>query len=183
MCGQRIQMGAGLTVASQATTQRRVGLLDGVGKIESETGGTMKKNDESEDYRFSVRLLLKHPSRDLTEVAEHLGFGPSVMHVAGAQRRTPAGKPLSGVYKASMWSYTWEFFGTRFFFGELSSILRALSEKRKFFIDLTTTGGSASVIVNLPGDAKIGDELTPDVLMTILGLNVTLGVEVFPNYT
>jgi len=39
-----------------------------------------------------------------------------------------------------------------------------------------------SLIVNLPGDVNMGDDLEPETLLLMSDLGIRLGIEVFPNF-
>jgi hypothetical protein len=133
-----------------------------------------------ERYEFGIRLLIKHPDIDPVEITRQLGLAPDHSWKSGTQRKTPDGGKLPGVYKESMWNWSNRITGQRNFFQAVDGFAEDLLPHKNWFLNLSKTGGYASLIVNLSGDTNIGADLRADTMKKLLELNIVLGVEVFP---
>ena len=139
-------------------------------------------HDEAGVLRFVIRLLIKHPSIDPGSVTAELGLQPRVTHLVGAGRMTPAGAPLSGVYKESMWGWSERIERKRAFFEAVAELVHKLESHAPFISDLIHGGGSVEMIVHLPGDINIGSVLPWTEMKKLAELRVDLGIEVFPRF-
>lgn len=133
------------------------------------------------ELRFSIRLLIRHPSIAPSAITEALGLTPHLSTTAGEGRKTPRGGIVSGTYKVSTWSYAKDILKTRHFFRELSRFLEVLEPNKLFFHKIENSGGSAILIIDMPGDKNLGDELSFDDLRRIADMKINLGMEVFPS--
>ena len=79
-----------------------------------------------------------------------------------------------------MWRHVVRKQGQRRFFAGLPQLLTRLLPKREFLARIVSEGGSAMVIVNLPGDVNMGDVVKPETLRLLADLGLELGLEVFP---
>jgi len=52
----------------------------------------------------------------------------------------------------------------------------------EFIRSLAETGGSTSIIIQLPGKSNKGDEMNRINLRRLAALKINLGIEVFPEY-
>lgn len=132
--------------------------------------------------KFSIRLLICHPTLDPESFTSEIGVLPISSQRVGTPRKTPRGTELPGVYRESKWSCIWETEGARYFFTELRKIINMLLPHADLLKQVTTTGGSANLIVDLSGRSNIGDTLHASELRLLAELNIDLGIEVFPDY-
>lgn len=136
--------------------------------------------DDTTDYRFGIRLLIRHPTIDPSLISKKLNLTPQHFWRAGADRKTPQGDPLPGKYTDTMWGYSYEIEGARYFFKEVAAFAEKLKPHKVLLDSIIDTGGFVDLIVNLPGDINIGDNLDWRELQKLAELRVVLGIEVFP---
>lgn len=96
----------------------------------------------------------------------------------GTARSTPKGEVLPGTYEDTCWSW-WQDFEGRLFSHEIENLITRLESKRAFLLALSTDATELSLILNLPGDANVGDTIAPTELLRLAQQNVALGIEVF----
>jgi hypothetical protein len=143
---------------------------------------TITDSDETTPLRYTLRLLIKHPSIDPVLITNELGLVPRMTALAGNARTTPNGKPLDGRHKISMWGYSLHVKGRRLFSEELRKIIDALEPHAMFLAKVTDDGGSIHLIFHLPGDINIGDDISWKDLKRLSHLQIDLGIEVFPHF-
>jgi hypothetical protein len=132
--------------------------------------------------RFSIVLLIRHPSMDPKDISEALGLTPHSSWKAGEPRLTPRGTVLPGPHKLSSWNHIRQWAGDHSFAKEVENFVLELSVNRDFFTKLASEQARCELFVQLPGDASQGDSLSPSVLRQIHDLGLYFGVEVFPDY-
>lgn len=135
---------------------------------------------ETEELSFSIRLLIKHPSCDPSEITRELGLTPHLAHKVGDARQTPKGTSLPGTYRETAWGHTIRVTGERYFFRSAEALIGKLEERASFLQHLSETGGTVCLIFNLRGEHNVGDDLGWRSLARLVALRVDLGVEVFP---
>ena len=62
----------------------------------------------------------------------------------------------------------------------MASALDKLAGTRRFLASLRETGGTAELIISLPGDSHQGASISVRLLKALADLGVSLGIEVFP---
>ena len=137
----------------------------------------------NELWRYQIRLLYRHPRINPETITKNLGLNPDSSWVVGAPRKTPAGNALTGTYADSMWCHSHNVLGRRSFSEDIGRLIRILERHSDFVENITEDGGSARLIINLPGDTSIGDEIPWTDLSRMSRLKLCLGFEVFPNFT
>jgi len=140
-------------------------------------------NEEKDNYRYGIRLLIIHPNIDPAVISSKLQLRECMRWMAGTKRQTPTGTPLPGIHSDTRWGYSFEVEENRFFFNDVKNFLKKLEPHKEFILELTDTGGSVSIIVNLPGDINIGDTFEWKDLELLISLRIDLGVEVFPHFS
>ncbi len=70
-------------------------------------------DDMSASLRYGIRLLIKHPNIDPAPITDILQIAPKHSAIAGAQRKSPRGVILPGVYEVSEWSHSFRVTGNR----------------------------------------------------------------------
>lgn len=130
--------------------------------------------------RFTVALLIIHPSDDPAKISSALHLDAHFQHRAGDQRFTPRGTKLSGAHPDTRWRYV-ERHETdgQHFCKKIDDFLDALYPYKAFLSKLISTGGTATLIVQFLGDGYFGDTIPTKTLAKLTELNVNLGFEVF----
>jgi Domain of unknown function (DUF4279) len=136
----------------------------------------------NETLRYGVRLLIRHPTIDPDVITRTLQLTPHLSAMVGTIMKTPKGEPLRGHHRDSVWSYSLRVKKNRFFFREVIDLIEKLEPHEAFLVDLTESGGTALMIIGLPGDTNIGDQLQWREVARLGGLRIGLGVEVFPEF-
>ena len=131
---------------------------------------------------FTMRLLIRHPYIDPDDITRKLKLEPDLLWRVNEARTSPAGRPLAGAHKTSMWSKSLVIEDKRSFFDELNELLERLEMNKEFVKKLTDDKGIVTVIFDLHGRINIGDVVTWRTMGRLAALQVNLGVEVFPNF-
>ncbi len=136
--------------------------------------------DDDADLVFHVRLIIRHPTLDPSLISETLGLAPHLAGSAGSPRYTPKGR-LTGTFRETVWSYSEQIRRSRQVAVALERIVGLLEPHAAFVSDITSSGGSVCLTLDLSGAENIGDVL-PWLLLARLGaLKIDLGAEVFPD--
>lgn len=135
---------------------------------------------EDEGPIFTVRLLIKHPSWDPSDLTRDLGLTPQLAHRVGDPRRTPKGQPLTGVYREMVWSHWNKVTGSRRFLESAEALIATLERQGDLLRRLSETGGTATPCFDLRGEWNIGDVLGWRDLGRLAAMRVDLSVEIFP---
>lgn len=131
--------------------------------------------------RFSIVLLVRHPSIDPKEISAELRLEPFSSWKVGDLRTTPKGTALPGVREQSFWNHVFEYEGDSRFFEETERLLGQLALRKDFFVRIGKEGGYAEIYLQLPGDVNQGSSAKPSLLKLMAELGLHLGVEVFPD--
>jgi hypothetical protein len=144
---------------------------------------TTKVDDGDSDLlKYQVRLLIKHPDIDPARITSSLGLDPNISAIAGSARETPAGTILSGVHKVSLWSHSFGVKGNRRFFSDVEKMIKKLESHKALLAEISNGGGTIDLIIHLPGDINIGDVFLWRDMARLSALQISLGIEVFPNF-
>jgi hypothetical protein len=129
--------------------------------------------------RFDVQLFIVHPTLDPDEISRILGLEAHFSHRVGDRRRTPK-QLLSGTYRDTRWRHCIRYTVTEQHFAtEVIGFVERLDAHKEFLAKVTSTGGTASIIVCFLGDGYFGDELPPATLAKLADLGLALAVECF----
>ncbi len=93
--------------------------------------------EEERRLRYSISLMIKHPSLDPARVSQELGIAPKHSWAAGEPRKTPAGTPLPGRYPNSYWVTSEVVRGERRFFDGAVAMLERLEAASDFIRSVT----------------------------------------------
>ncbi len=135
----------------------------------------------STHLQYSIRVLIIHPTLTSDEISRELNLQPRSIKSVGQPRLGRTGQSLGGVWPDTRWSVSEVRNGDRSFFKRLDKLLDRFSEHRAFLRRIAETGGRTNFIIDLPGQANIGDTLTERTVAKLADLKGSLGVEVFPN--
>lgn len=139
----------------------------------------MTPSEGEPPFKYRVVLTIKHPNLDARRISRTLGIKPTNHWTAGEGRVTPAGTRLPGTNAASLWTASKEVAGDRFFFGGVLDLVTRLESAAHFISEIVESGGTISIIIQLPGTRNIGDEINWPQLARLVALKVTLGIELF----
>jgi hypothetical protein len=127
--------------------------------------------------------MIKHPNISAEEITKGLGLLPSgPSFTAGTPRFAPNGAPRPGFHAHTMWSDGEIVRGNRRFFDELTKFIDRIEKASAFLRTVMESGGSAVLMVYLPGDINIGSVMTAGDLGRMSALGLDLSIEVFPNF-
>lgn len=130
--------------------------------------------------RFDIELLIVHPLLDPADISRVLGMEGHFSHRVGDQRTTRKGSLLSGVYPDTRWRHSIRHTVTeQWFASELVDFVARLEPHKEFLTNLSTTGGSATLIIQFLGDGYLADDIPLGTLAKLVGLGLSLGVECF----
>lgn len=129
---------------------------------------------------LKLRLLVIHPNADPAEITREVGLEPLRSWRSGEPRQTPKGTRLEGVWPDTRWSHGFTLHKNATLETAVASALDKLKAAERYLAKLRGTGGSAELIVSLPGDAHPGASVSSELLKGLADLGVDLGIEVFP---
>jgi hypothetical protein len=129
---------------------------------------------------FEIRLLLIHPTANPADVARETGLEPLRYWQRGEPRVTPKGTRLEGVWPDTRCTYGFDLENVATVEAAIASAIDRLAGARGLLARLRETGGTAELIVSLPGDAYLGASIPVESLQALAETGVGLGIEVFP---
>jgi hypothetical protein len=127
-----------------------------------------------------MRLLVIHPNADPGDITNATGLTPSRAWRCGEPRSTPKGTRLEGVWSDTRWSHSFELDKEATIETAIASATDRLAAAGRFLASLRRTGGTAELIISLPGDTYQGASVSTERLKALAALGVGLGIEVFP---
>lgn len=144
------------------------------------TGQTVADAEGTTSKRFDVELFIVHPSLDPVDITRALGMEGHVSHRVGDQRKTPKGRPLSGVYPDTRWRHCIRrAVAEQWFASEVVNFVARLEPHKEFLANVRATGGRATVIIQFLGDGYLSDSIPTDTLAKLAKLGLDLGIECF----
>ncbi|WP_393991934.1 DUF4279 domain-containing protein [Xanthobacter oligotrophicus] len=136
--------------------------------------------EDGAQRRFDVELFIVHPTLDPAEITAALGLQASIGHGVEEPRKTPKGTPLLGNYQDTRWRHSVRYdVKDQWFADRLTNLVDRLVPHKAFLVNLRTTGGRASVIVQFLGDGYLGDQVPRETLGKLVELGLDLGIECF----
>jgi hypothetical protein len=138
--------------------------------------------EKNESLRYKIRLLIRHPTIDPDRITNTLRLTPHLSSMVGSVRKTLRGTILPGLHKDSVWSHSFRAERNRFFFSDAVSLIGRLESHKALLVEIDKSGGSISLIVDLPGDTNIGDVFPWREMARLSALRINLGIEVFPEF-
>jgi hypothetical protein len=135
-----------------------------------------------EGLRYKIRLLIRHPTIDPDRITNTLRLVPHLSAMVGNVRKNPKGAVLSGLHKDSVWSYSFRVERNRWLSKDVVMLIDKLEPHRDFLIEMENSGGSISLVLDLPGDVNIGDVFSWRDLARLGALRIDLSIEVFPEF-
>jgi hypothetical protein len=129
-----------------------------------------------------IRILIRHPSIDPESITRELKLVPSRYWHVGTPRKTPAGHALKGAYSDTMWNYAAYFEIEHSASKIIEHFVDIIHNNDVFVKNITATGGTFTLAINLPGYRHIGGEISGEVLGILSSMGVNFGFEVFPEF-
>lgn len=127
-----------------------------------------------------VRIVLQHPDYDMSAVTRELRMEPSRCWGARDLVSTPSGRLVGGTYGYSMWTWSCaERDGPRIG-RRVESVVQNLERASGTVRQIVETGGTASIFVDLSGEANIGVLVDSSLMRRMASLGLCFGYEVFP---
>jgi molybdopterin synthase catalytic subunit len=154
-------------------------------KNDQQPFGDASASTEGSPRRFSVTLLIVHPTIDPAEINAALGLETHFAHRVGQPRMTPKGTLLPGNYRDTRWSHIARHEATDPRFGDkVVALVDRLKPHKTFLGNLRATGGRTTIIVRFLGDGHYGDNIDRDTLAKLSELQLELSIECFavPQY-
>lgn len=130
-------------------------------------------------FRYVVSLRVTHPAMDPQQICNGLGPQAKWKWKVGEKRQTPAGTPLSGVYKDTFCTFALappqgcEL--ERF----IKRCNKSLESHRRFLNRITSTGGSAEYFIGMFLDSNHGVVFAPEVLAQLTKLQIGLSFDLY----
>ncbi len=130
-------------------------------------------------FRYDMSLRVIHPSMDPRLICNRLGLQASLKQKVGEKRQTPAGTPLSGVYKETFCVF--DLTASRGYKLEQHIIRcnKALEPHKRFLSRIASTGGSAEYFIGVYLDSNHGVVLSPEVLAQLSKLRISLSLDLY----
>jgi hypothetical protein len=116
---------------------------------------------------------------DPQKICNRLGLQAKRKWKVGEKRHTPAGTPLSGVYKETYCCFDlapprgWEL--ERF----IKRCNKDLDSHKRFLSHISSTGGSAEYFIGMFLDSNHGLEFSPEVLAQLTKLHIGLSLDLY----
>jgi molybdopterin synthase catalytic subunit len=147
---------------------------------DQQPSGDETASTEGSPRRFSVTLLIWHPTIDPAKITAELGLEAHFAHRVGQPRMTPKGTPLPGNYRDTRWSHIARYEVTDQLFADtVTALIGRLKPRKAFLADLKATGGNATVIIRFLEDKHYADNIDRDTLAQLADLQLDLGIESF----
>ena len=152
--------------------------------VQDQADGTPSPLRGAKDDRasYQIVLMVKHPTLQPDRISSELELQPEHGWMSGEQRRTPAARILPGLHTDSHWTVSKKVQSQMPFFEGALEFVELLERHRAFTRGISDSSGAVSIVVQLPGRANIGDEIGTQGLLRIASPNVSLGIEVFPDF-
>ncbi|MGH6871627.1 MAG: hypothetical protein ACREHE_08980 [Rhizomicrobium sp.] len=128
---------------------------------------------------FSLHLMVRHPEADLSGLPRELALTASRVWKAGAPRMTPAGIPLSGIYRSSYCGMEIRHAPDCTLPEAIEGFLDHLLPRRATIDRLGNTGGRFDLVVYWYSPGNTGEEFPPSLLRALADMNIALGLDIY----
>jgi hypothetical protein len=126
------------------------------------------------DSDFSASFRARHPTMDLTAVADRFSKPAERIWMMGEARRTPRGTKLDGSYSDSYFFFKLPSEGA--LADALSEVLDEVASNKQNFAEFAATGGQFEVYVTY-SRAVPGASIPPQLMQRLGELNIALGID------
>jgi hypothetical protein len=134
---------------------------------------------KQEKINLAIRLLIRHETLSLEQIATALRRAAHVGHSVHMQRKTPRGTLLQGVYRDTFWGWIEEEAMRKDAFACAIELLERFEADGTDFVALGRLGATMSVCINFFDDSVVADVLTSKQMEFLVQRGITLGVERF----
>jgi len=180
MYGLRTLMAHGQTTARRRTTLAQEKPKAGAARTVKSGAASSKARRAARRSPVMMRFLLVHPNADPAVITREIGMLPSRAWRQGEPRYTPKGTSLEGTWRDTRWGHNFTLHRNATIETAIALALDKLSAAKPLIATLRDTGGSAELIISLPGDTYQGASVSTEQLKVLADLGVSLGLEVFP---
>jgi len=138
-------------------------------------------------YEFSVSLKIVHPRIQASIISGKLSMEPEICSNVGANRVSPTGVLLGGVYEKTIWSKSLtegKVDAEDMLFEEFVAIQNSsLSTHQNFFNEVRKAGGSIEYFVGWfsSGSINMNIVLSPELMKNTSELGVTIVICAYPD--
>jgi len=131
-------------------------------------------------YKYDVSLRVRHPELKANKICEELGLTPKIKWDVGAQRVTPKGRRLNGVYEETYCSFWLPHENDESLPEFLGKINEQLKSKVKFFDEIILSGGTAEYFIGWYLNENTGDVFNYKFLQEVSKLKISLSFDLYP---
>lgn len=135
--------------------------------------------DNMPAVKYKVRIVIKHPTLDLSHMTDLLQLQPSRSWSASDQIRSGKGEVIGGTYGQSMWTCSSSDPDKGIPYS-IERMLESLNRCHEEINKIIQSGGSVAILLDMFGDGNTKGLIESRVLRDIGNLGVDLGIEVFP---
>lgn len=131
-------------------------------------------------FKFDVCLRVVSYTDTPEAIIEALGMEPTFQHAKGAQRQTPKGAPLEGVYAETYCTFACpKIFPEETLPESLHRTISKLEKCSSFFDQIRSRNGRIEFFVGWYADGMSGETFSYDLLKTLGQLGVDLSLDVY----
>ena len=135
---------------------------------------------ESLRYSYDVSLRITHPVQLPEYFSSSLGLDPRYYWTVGQPRKTRKGEPLTGTYKETYWSYSFDVPEDSDLVGFLHGALSKLTQHKQLFEEIQSSGGNAGFFIGLfLGAFNTGFILSPNLQGKAATLGLSLDFDIY----
>ncbi|MBV8370940.1 MAG: DUF4279 domain-containing protein [Candidatus Eremiobacteraeota bacterium] len=162
-----------------------------------ESDDTEPTADATRVATFSIDVTFSPRTIDPDAISQRLGLAPTWMWRAGERVRNPNGSVRPHPARESRWTLALAYFDRREdeldIWNEtdedlgprlnerLAAFLEPFLRESSFVREVVTDSTRAQIVLNFPGQFHFGFLVEPVTLSAIAGLNLELGIEIFPD--
>jgi hypothetical protein len=128
---------------------------------------------------FSLFLMVKHPTADLSDLPQALGLRAARIWKVGEPRVTPKGKSLDGLYRDSYCGLYLDHSGSATLPEAIASAIDQLRPNCGVIDTLIAGGGRFLLNVYWHSAFNTGEEFDASLLRALADMNISLGVDIY----
>jgi len=132
-----------------------------------------------ESFKYVVSFRIHHPSMDPDLISSKLGLEPQHKWKAGAERKTPKGKPLTGVYEKSFCTFRLKHGKNIELADFLKGYTKKLHKNKRFLKSIRSTGGKLEYFIGWFTDKDSGEVFDLELLEQLVKLGIDLSLAVY----
>jgi hypothetical protein len=129
--------------------------------------------------RYEVSFRVHHPSIDPGLISTKLGLKPQHKWKAGADRKTPKGTPLKGVYETTYCTFRLKHSKKIDLADFLKYYNKNLFKHKTFLKSIRSTGGKLEYFIGWFSDKDSGEVFDLELLEQLVELKIDLSIAVY----